>query len=115
MSFDPVQMHEIIEVMEDYLSKERPPEHMRDELDIGYQIEDQSILIVEIRPQWKKPTVKGQYPYAKATFVKSKNYWKVFWLRADMKWHAYTPKPTVKTLKKFLELVDEDAYHCFKG
>ena len=44
-----------------------------------------------------------------------KNIWKVFWQRADLKWHSYEPKPTVKQLTDFLKLVDEDEHHCFKG
>ena len=52
---------------------------------------------------------------AKATFVKTKQHWNVFWKRADLKWHTYEPKPKVKTVKEFVDLVDEDSHHCFWG
>jgi hypothetical protein len=39
----------------------------------------------------------------------------VFWKRADNKWHAYEPQPTVLQLDEFLKLVDQDKYACFKG
>lgn len=52
---------------------------------------------------------------AKTTFVKTENCWKIFWMRADLKWHGYEPDVKVKTLSKFLEVVIEDKYACFFG
>jgi hypothetical protein len=115
MAFDPLQTLEVIEAMENFLSKRRPPEEIRNKVDLGYKIEDQSILILEIRPQWNDPSIIREQPIAKATFVKSKNKWKVFWMRSDLKWHSYSPKPTVKSVRDFTKLVEEDEYHCFWG
>lgn len=101
--------------MEAFLERKRPPEHIRPKLDIGYEIEGQSIIIHEIRPFWNDAS-KIIYPeVAKPTFVKAKNHWKVFWLRADLKWHAYDPTPIVKTLQDFVKLVEEDPHACFWG
>ena len=41
---------EIIEAMENFISKIMPPEDIRPELDFIYKIEGQSILIYEVRP-----------------------------------------------------------------
>jgi hypothetical protein len=115
MAVDNLQVLDIIEVMEAFLERKRPPAHIRPKLDIGYKIEGQSIIIHEIRPFWNDSS-KTIYPeVAKATFVKAKNHWKVFWLRANLKWYAYDPKPTVKTLKDFVTLVEEDKHGCFWG
>lgn len=115
MTFDPLQTLEVIEAMENFLSRNRPPEEIRKKLDLGYKIEGQSVFIFEIRPQWNDPNIIHEHPFAKATFVKAKNKWKVFWIRADMKWHAYTPKPTVKSVAEFAKLVEVDEHHCFGG
>ena len=115
MELDVLNSVDIILTLENYLSKVRPKPEIRNELDIGYEIKGQSIILHEIRPVWNNPTEKVKEDYAKATFVKKKNIWKVFWLRADLKWHAYPPKPTVKNLANFLKLVDEDEHACFKG
>jgi len=72
MPITPLQTLEIIEVMENFLSRIRPPEDIRDKLDIGYTIDNQSIIIFEIRPQWNKPEVIQEHPFAKTTFVKAK-------------------------------------------
>lgn len=115
MAINPLQTLEIIEVMENFLSRIRPPENIRNQSDIGYTIHDQSIIIFEIRPQWDKPEIIHEYPFAKTTFVKAKNCWKVFWMRANSNWHPYSPQPTVLTLLEFVQLVEGDKHHCFFG
>jgi hypothetical protein len=115
MPIDSLQTLDIIEAMENFLVKKRPPVHIRPKLDIGYKIEDQSIYIFEVRPKWDNPEVIQEHNIAKTTFVKAKDYWKVYWMRQDLKWHSYTPKPTVKKLSEFIELVIEDKHHCFWG
>lgn len=102
-------------VIQQFLARKRPPENIRHELDLGYKIEDQSIVLFEIRPQWNKPEVILEHPFAKTTFVKANNHWKVFWSRASGKWESYSPKPTVKALSEFCKLVEEDQNHCFFG
>lgn len=41
--------------------------------------------------------------------------WKIYWMRADLKWHSYSPAPTVGSIEKFLELVEIDKHACFLG
>jgi hypothetical protein len=106
---------DIIELMENYVERIRPPHHIRNELDIGYKIENQSIILLEIRPSFRNPKELTESGYAKATYVKSESNWKVYWMRANLKWTLYEPQPKVKGLKDFIELVQEDKYHCFKG
>jgi hypothetical protein len=115
MAIDTLKTLDIIEVMGNFIEKKRPPVHVRPQLDIDYRIDGQSVTVVEVRPRWDNPEVYRDSPRAKTTFVKAKNQWKVFWMRADLKWHSYAPKPYVLTLKEFTELVDEDKHHCFWG
>jgi hypothetical protein len=115
MAMDNLHTLETIEAMENFIARKRPPEHIRHQLDIGYKIENQDIIVYEIRPQWNKPENILQHPFAKTTFVKAKNHWKVFWMRGNLKWDTYSPKPTVKTIREFVKLVEEDKHHCFFG
>ena len=87
---------------------------MRDKLDISFTLQNQSLEIFEIRPNFKSGE-KIRIPIAKATFVKTENKWKIFWQRADLKWHIYEPKNMVKNISDFLKIVDKDEYHCFWG
>ena len=98
-----------------FLDARRPPAHIRDKLDFGYRIENQSVELFEVRPQWNNPQNKIEIPFAKATYVKKEKLWKIYWQRQDLKWHRYTPAPTVKYFEEFLSIVNEDANACFFG
>lgn len=115
MAIDILNTLEVIEAMENFIARRRPPEHIRKKLDLGYKIEEQSIIVFEIRPKWDNPKIIREHPFAKATFIKAKNHWKVFWMRSDLNWHTYSANPTVKSVKEFCNLVEEDKYHCFFG
>ena len=115
MSIDVLQTLENIEILENFLNRIRPPEEIRQRLDIGYRIDNQSIIIYEERPVWNQPGEIRQGDFAKATYVKSNGIWKVFWLRANLKWDAYDPAPLVKSLQQFVKLVEEDKHNCFRG
>lgn len=48
----------------------------------------------------------------KLTYVKSANIWKLYWMRADLKWHLYEE---YKKLDDLLQEVKMDPHHCFWG
>jgi len=78
-------------------------------------MKNQSFEIFEIRPQWDNPTNKIEQPVAKATYVKTRRTWKLYWMRADFKWYSYQPFPESKSLEKVLEEIDRDPSGCFWG
>lgn len=98
-----------------YVEKHSPPGHVRKQVDLSFRIKGQSIEIFEIRPLWNNPDKKIEEMQAKTTYIKKSKIWKVFWQRADLKWHSYQPVPEVGTLEEFLALVSKDEHHCFKG
>ena len=115
MSLDLPNIVDIIEVMENYVESIRPPLEIRDKLDITYKIENQSVILQEVRPIFMVQGKIGEFGYAKATYVKKTNIWKIYWRRANGKWDPYVPAPEVQDLREFVKLVEEDAHHCFKG
>jgi hypothetical protein len=106
---------QIITIMDEYLNKTRPPVHLREKLDISYRIENQSVEVFEIRPLYLNPSEKIEQPLAKATYVKRSGIWKIYWMRADLKWHRYEPVPDVDDLESFLSVIEDDHYGCFFG
>ena len=56
-----------------------------------------------------------EHPVIKATWVKSRGHWRVYWMRADLKWHRYDPLPDAGTLETVLAELDADPYACFWG
>jgi hypothetical protein len=115
MAFRKAEMGRIEEALDAYLARRRPPPAIRSKVDLGYRITGQTVDIFEIRPGWDDPSLQIEVAAARATFVRSREVWKVYWMRADLKWHPYPPAPTVGTIEKFLRLVEEDGYCCFFG
>ncbi|WP_301359922.1 DUF3024 domain-containing protein [Stutzerimonas nitrititolerans] len=115
MAFNDIEQKRTEKVVGAFIEKRRPPPHIRPELDLGFRIHGQSVEIFEIRPMWQAPDEKMEHPVAKATYVKTQRVWKVYWQRADLKWHGYPPAPQVKSLEEFLALVDKDEHYCFFG
>lgn len=102
-------------VLGEFIDRRRPPSHLRDEIDIDYRITGQSVEVVTIRPAWDRPNEKIESAVAKATFVRSRQVWRIYWKRADLKWHLYEPAAEVGQLSEFVHVVDEDAHGCFWG
>ena len=115
MALSEFERHKVKVEVGRFIETHRPPEHIRDQLDIGFRFANQSIVLFEVRPRWDKPQEKMEHPVAKATYSKVQQVWKVYWMRADLKWHRYDPAPQVGQLGSFLRLVDEDKNACFWG
>ena len=98
-----------------FLAVKRPPPQVRKQLDIGYRIDGQSIEIFEIRPDWQDESVILEHSFAKATYVNTQKMWKIYWQRADLKWHSYEPAASVKSIEKFFDAVVDDPHGCFWG
>jgi Protein of unknown function (DUF3024) len=98
-----------------WIERRRPPPHLRDEIDLTFRMEHQSVEIFEVRANWRDKSKRVEHSVAKATYNRSKRNWRVFWKRADLKWHSYEPNPEVKTIENFIALVEKDIHGCFFG
>jgi len=112
MALSEFEIKKCEKLVRQYVEKHRPSAYLH-EVDLSFRVKGQSVEIFEIRPIWNNPNKKIEEPAAKATYVKTKKVWKVFWQRADLKWHRYNPDPEVKTLEEFFEIVERDEYACF--
>jgi len=99
----------------EFVESRRPPEQLRSKVDITHRITGRSFEIFEIRPRLKQPDIIQEIPVAKATYVKSRQVWKLYWMRADLGWHRYDPLPDTKSLQDVLHEIGEDPYGCFWG
>jgi hypothetical protein len=115
MAFTELETKRYEKLVGQFIEKHRPAAEMRDKVDLSFRIDGQSIVIFEIRAIFHKPGIKKEEAIAKATYVKVQNCWKVYWQRADLKWHSYPPRPQVKSVQEFLALVEQDQHSCFWG
>ena len=115
MSLSAFELQRTKKLVAAFVEKHRPEPHIRPNLDLSFRQDGQSVEIFEIRPVWNKPKEKIEIPIAKATYVKTRQCWRVFWQRSDLKWHRYEPVPEVRLVEDFLALVEQDAFGCFFG
>ena len=115
MALDELTQRRVQAEVAAYIEAKRPPAQIRPQLDIQFKLENQSIVIFEVRPHWQKVGEILRNEVAKASYIKTRNVWKIFWMRADLKWHGYEPHLYSETVKEFLEIVEEDEYACFWG
>lgn len=115
MAISEFEIKRIEKLVGAFVETKRPPAHIRPQLDIGYRITNQSFEIFEIRPKFNKPEEKHEISVAKATYVKTKKIWKLYWMRADLKWHGYQPFPESKSLEEIIETIKADEHYCFWG
>lgn len=114
MAFNELDLRRIQKAAEAFLAQRRPPVHLRRQVDLAYRVQGQSVELVEIRPLWDQPAELLHRPFAKATFVRARIEWRVYWMRGNLRWHAYDP-PVAATVQGFFELVDADPHGCFFG
>jgi hypothetical protein len=116
MTLSEFEVARVKKALDSFMQARRPPPHIRPELDLGFRISGQSVEIFEIRPAWRgPPQERRESPVAKATYVRSRNVWRVFWQRRDLRWHSYEPASEVRSIDDFVSLVAEDRYACFFG
>jgi Protein of unknown function (DUF3024) len=116
MALSELETARVRKVVRAFVESRRPPPHLRQEVDLGFRFRGQSVEIVEVRRAYGgAPGEKTELPVAKATYVRARRRWRVFWLRQDMKWHTYKSLPEVLTIEEFVALVDEDRDSCFFG
>lgn len=115
MAISEFEIKRIGKLVGQFVETRRPEPRVRNKRDIAFRISGQRFELYEIRPQWDNPTLQLEGPVAKATAVKSRKEWKLYWMRADRKWHSYEPLAHTKSLETLLDEINQDPYGCFWG
>jgi hypothetical protein len=115
MALPDAQVRACLKAVGAFLAKRRPPMEIRDQLDFRANIDGPDLIIVEVRPAYDDPNRTIQHPVAKAKWVGARRVWRLFWMRADLKWHSYSPKPEAARIGTLMSEVDRDPHGCFFG
>ena len=116
MAFTETETAEHLQVLDDlFWSHRRPPVHLRDQIREGQRITGRSIELFYTRPAYKRPGEFVEEPVAKIQHLPRLRVWRLFWKRADGRWHGYPPCPETPSLAAALRVIDEDANGCFFG
>jgi hypothetical protein len=99
MAFTDLEIAEHMKVLEDsFWSRRRPPLHLRDKVREGQRFTGQAIELFIVRPAFNRPGAHTEESIAKVQRVRTQGVWRIFWKRADGKWHGYKPCPKAPTL-----------------
>ena len=114
MAFNDLDLKRIEKAAEAFMAERRPPPHIRPQLDLEYQIHNQTVELLEVRPAWNCPSEVMRRPIAKATYFRVWNQWNVYWMPGNLKWSPYET-PHANSIEQFFKLVGEDKFCCFFG
>jgi hypothetical protein len=116
MAFTELEIAELMIMLEDsFWSQCRPPAHLSDKIREGQRITGHSIELFFLRPAFHRPGEWIEDAIAKVQYVRSRGVWRIFWKRADGKWHRYPPSPEATSLADALGVIREDTHGCFFG
>jgi hypothetical protein len=99
----------------DFLQRRRPRPEIRDQVDLKIDIKGHELTVLEVRPRYNDKSTIVEHGVAKMKWVGTKKVWRLFWMRADLKWHAYDPKSEARTIGALFEEVEKDPHGCFFG
>ena len=109
------QLRECLSAVGSFIQRRRPPPKLRAQLDYRANIKGSEVVLVEVRPAYNDKRRTIEHAIAKAKWIGSRKVWRLFWMRADMKWHSYQPMPEARTFKAVMTEVERDLHCCFFG
>jgi len=115
MAFSEFEIARVLKATDSYTRKHGPPARIKDQLAWEWDIDGQSVVLNEVRPHWKEPSEVMRSACIKTTYIRSRNTWRIYWMRQDLKWHSYEPNSEVSSFDAFLKILEKDEYCCFFG
>ncbi|VEB72398.1 Protein of uncharacterised function (DUF3024) [Providencia rustigianii] len=111
MALNDIEVAQIKRCMNFFMEKRRPAPFIRDEIDLIYEIQDQSVIIKEIRHVMGR-TIES--PIAKITFNRTRNGWKLFAMNQKGEWEKLF-NDLIPTFSDAIRVVEDEDLDCFFG
>src|ERR1043166_2915057 len=109
------EMRTCLKAVGEFIEKIRPPFDIREKLDFRADIKGSELVVAEVRPSFRDKRKMSEHPVAKAKWIGTRKVWRLFWMRADLKWHSYQPLPESRSIAVILDEVRRDPHCCFFG
>lgn len=74
MALSEFETKRIHKILGHYIDKNRPPENIREEVDLSFRVTGQSVEIFEIRPIWNNPKEKNRRASSKSYICKESKF-----------------------------------------
>ncbi|MGQ0557221.1 MAG: DUF3024 domain-containing protein [Nitrospiraceae bacterium] len=114
MAFSKVDLKQIEQTVGTVFCGKHSPAHLNDKLRLVYAVKDHEVVIAERRPRWDNETEWTESPVAKLKFIRSANKWRLYWMRADMKWHEYPGLSSSTRLEDLVQEINTDPCLFFR-
>ena len=114
MAFSDIELERIDSVVGD-LCRKRNRSEVSDQLNLEYYVDHHDVVLFERRPAYSPFVGVVDSPVAKFKYVRTKDEWRLYWMRRDLKWHGYDMLLSSKDLSDLVAEVDEDPFCCFFG
>jgi len=114
MAFSELELKRIDQAVGEFCRKRSPP-HLKDKLRLEYCVKGHDVVIFERRPRWDNKSEWTETPIAKIKFIRSADKWRLYWMRADMKWHEYPGLSSSNRLADLVQEIDADPLACSFG
>jgi hypothetical protein len=103
-------------IIKKYIESLRPDNlEIRKKLDFGYSYDEGIVILYEVRPVWNDAKKIQQIEFAKIRYIKSRQLWNLYRMRASGRWELYEPFSESTHLEQILEIIKEDEHGCFFG
>jgi hypothetical protein len=110
----PKHVQENVEqAMTDYCAR-RVPEHLHDQVRVGFQIRGTSLTLFEERPQFRQPHEWVKLVVAQLRYDERTGEWSLYCADRNSRWHLYDAAPA-RDIRSLLREVDADPTGIFWG
>lgn len=79
----------------------------------AYEIETNSVLLIEQRPSFMKPEELTSKQIAKFRYSQARDTWTLYWADANERWHRVSSVPAAKDIQVLLQAVLTDSSGVF--
>lgn len=92
------------------------PAHLRNKVNITFEIKGNNVTIYENRAPWRSDfTEWTKSQAAQIRYDEKKAMWRLYCRDRNGKWHLFEPLPALKDLDRIIEEIDRDATGIFWG
>ena len=114
MAFDELELKRIERTVGELCRRCSPPEHA-DQLRTVYGVEGHRVTMYEERPPWGGVGEWTHRGLARFRYLRSRDEWRLYWMRQDLRWHLYDPDEMPADLASLVAVVDADKHGAFFG
>lgn len=104
----------LLDDIREFMEVRRPAPELRDRVDLRYRWEGKHLFLFEVRPAWDGQGEPIERPFAKLSYLSTRDAWKLYWRRANGNWQTYEPAE-YPSLEDALAAVSWDDFGCFFG